>query len=189
MFNEKPTLFLNIILALNEGKIIAYPTESVFGLGCDPDNKKAVCQLLLLKKRSWKKGFILIAGDYEQLRSYIDVSKLNTLQKIMIISTNSEPITWIVPAKKNIPKWLTGTFNSLAVRITKFELIKSLCFSYGKPIISTSANLSGLEPCKTKEEVITHFNNQVCVLDGSVGGCKNLSEIREIITGNLYRKG
>lgn len=81
MVDEISPSFRNIILALNEGKIIAYPTEAVFGLGCDPDNDKAVRKLLLLKQRSWKKGLILIAGDYKQLTPYIDDNKLTNLQK------------------------------------------------------------------------------------------------------------
>ena len=189
MFDETPPSFRNIIAALNEGKIIAYPTEAVFGLGCDPDNAKTVRQLLLLKQRSWKKGLILITGDYEQLIPYIDDNKLTNLQKEMMLSTGSKSITWVVPARKNTPKWLTGKFDSIAVRITNFELIKKLCFLYGKPLISTSANLNGLSPCRTKEEVVAQFNGQVSVLDGSVGGRKNPSEIRDIITGHLYRKG
>ncbi|MFP3036784.1 MAG: Sua5/YciO/YrdC/YwlC family protein [Arsenophonus sp. ER-BJ3-MAG3] len=190
MFYEKSSSFQNSILALNQGKIIAYPTETVFGLGCDPDNEKAVNQLFLLKQRSWNKGLILIAGTYEQLLSYIDDNKLTNLQKEMIISTESKTITtWVVPVKKNIPKWLTGKFDSLAVRITNLKLIKNLCFLYDKPLISTSANLSGLLPCRTKEEVIAQFSDQVCILDGYIDKRNNPSEIRDIITGHLYRKG
>ncbi|MGP1953289.1 MAG: Sua5/YciO/YrdC/YwlC family protein [Arsenophonus sp. ET-KM2-MAG3] len=189
MFDNKSSSFKNIIIALNEGKIIAYPTETVFSLGCDPNNEKAVRQLFSLKQRPWNKGLILIAGNYEQLRSYIDVNKLTDLQKEMILLTRPKPITWVVPVKNCIPKWLTGKFNSLAVRITNFELIKKLCFLYDKPLISTSANLNGLPPCKTKEEVINQFNSQVSILDGCVGRHKNPSEIRDIITGYLYRKG
>ncbi|MFP3014313.1 MAG: Sua5/YciO/YrdC/YwlC family protein [Arsenophonus sp.] len=189
MFDKTSDSFQNIIMALNKGKVIAYPTESIFGLGCDPDNEKAVNKLLLLKRRSWEKGFILIAGEYEQLTSYLDDNKLSNLQKEMILSTEYKHITWVVPARSNIPKWLTGKFNSLAIRITNLELIKKFCFSYGKPLISTSANLSGLEACKTKEEVIYQFNDKVSVLDGFVGGYKNPSEIRDIIAGRLYRKG
>lgn len=189
MVDKISSSFRKIILALNEGKIIAYPTEAVFGLGCNPDNGKVVRQLLLLKQRSWEKGLILIAGNYEQLIPYVDNNKLTNSQKEMMRSTGAKSITWVVPVKKDIPKWLTGKFNSLAVRITDFELIKKLCFLYGKPLISTSANLNGLAPCRTKEEVITQFNSHVLVLEGSVGGQKKPSEIRDIMTGHLYRKG
>ncbi|MGP1928321.1 MAG: Sua5/YciO/YrdC/YwlC family protein [Arsenophonus sp. NC-WZS1-MAG3] len=189
MVNEISLSFQKIILALNKGKIIAYPTEAIFSLGCDPNNDKVVRQLLSLKQRSWKKGLILIAGDYKQLIPYIDDNKLTNLQKEMMLSIGSKAITWVVPARKNISKLLTGKFNSLAVRITNFELIKKLCFLYGKPLISTSANLNGLPPCRTKEEVIVQFNDQISILDGSVGGYNNPSEIRDIMTDYLYRKG
>ncbi|BGI50940.1 MAG: L-threonylcarbamoyladenylate synthase type 1 TsaC [Arsenophonus endosymbiont of Ceratovacuna japonica] len=189
MFNKMLPLFKNIIKSLDKGKIIAYPTEAIFGLGCDPTNEEAVCQLLLLKQRSWKKGLILIAGNYKQLIPYIDDKRLTNLQKKKMIATDNRAITWIVPAKKNTPKWLTGKFDSVAVRIINFKLIKNLCFLYNKPLISTSANLNGLQPCKTKEEVISQFNGKISILEGFIEGYKNPSEIRDIITGYLYRKG
>lgn len=188
MFDTIPHSFKKIILALHHGKIIAYPTESVFGLGCDPEYEKSVYKLLALKQRSWEKGLILIAGSYEQLTPYVDVNKLTNWQKNIILSVKSKSITWVVPARKNAPKWLTGKFNSIAIRITNFELVKKLCFLYGKPLISTSANLHGLLPCRTTEEVIAQFNNQVSILEGCVAGCDNPSEIRDIITDRLYRK-
>ncbi|WMY95880.1 MAG: Sua5/YciO/YrdC/YwlC family protein [Arsenophonus sp.] len=188
MFNKILFSFHNIIMALKKGEIIAYPTEAVFGLGCDPDNEEAIHKLFLLKQRPWKKGFILIASSYKQLIPYIDDQKLTIKQKKIIFSMNKKPITWVLPAKKNISKLLTGTFNSIAVRIINFQLIKDLCFLYGKPLISTSANLHGELPCRTKEEVMLKFNDQVFILDGIVGGYENPSEIRDIITGCVYRK-
>ncbi|WP_348666391.1 Sua5/YciO/YrdC/YwlC family protein [Arsenophonus symbiont of Ornithomya chloropus] len=188
MFNKIFFSFHNIIVALKKGEIIAYPTEAVFGLGCDPDNEQAIHKLFLLKKRSWKKGLILIASSYEQLIPYIDDKKLTIVQKKIIVSMQKKPITWVLPAKKNISKWLIGTFDSIAVRITNFPLIKDLCCVYGKPLISTSANLHGEPPCRTTEEVISQFNDKVFILDGVVGGYKNPSEIRDIIKGCLYRK-
>ncbi|MDT9587624.1 MAG: Sua5/YciO/YrdC/YwlC family protein [Candidatus Arsenophonus melophagi] len=189
MANKISLALQKIIAGLNNGKIIAYPTEAIFGLGCDPDNEQVVRQLFLLKQRSWEQGLILIAGSYEQLIPYIDNNKLTRAQKNMILAKRAQAITWVVPARKNVPKWLTGKFNSLAVRITNFELIKKLCFLYGKPLISTSANVHGLSPCRTKEEVIAQLNGHILILEGSTGGGKHPSEIRDIITGNLYRKG
>ena len=68
------------IAALQDGKVIAYPTEAVFGLGCDPDNQQAVEELLQLKQRPVEKGLILIAASYEQLRPYIAVDEISELQ-------------------------------------------------------------------------------------------------------------
>ncbi|AMA65044.1 Threonylcarbamoyl-AMP synthase [Candidatus Arsenophonus lipoptenae] len=189
MANKKKFSFYSVITALHEGQIIAYPTEAVFGLGCDPDNRQAIQKLFSLKQRSWKKGLILIACDYKQLMPYIDINKLTSFQKSIIFSNEMEFITWVVPAKKNIPEWLTGKFNSIAIRITQFDLVKKICCLYGKPLISTSANINGLEPCKTKEEVMTIFSNQVFIVDGFVGRFNNPSKIIDIKTGYLYRRG
>ncbi|WMY94965.1 MAG: Sua5/YciO/YrdC/YwlC family protein [Arsenophonus sp.] len=189
MFNKIFYSLHNIVKVLKKGEIIAYPTEAVFGLGCDPDNEQAIHKLFLLKRRSWKKGLILIASSYEQLIPYVDYQRLTIEQKNRIFSVKNKPITWVLPAKKNISKYLIGTFDSIAVRIIHLQLIKDLCFLYGKPLISTSANLHGEPPCRTTEEVISRFNNKkVFILDGLVGGYQNPSEIRDIIKGCLYRK-
>lgn len=189
MQNQSTPAIKNIIEALKQQQVIAYPTEAVFGLGCDPDSEVAVNKLLELKQRPWEKGLILIADNYEQLKNYVDDSKLNEQQRQAMFATWPGPVTWVIPAKKTTPKWLTGQFDTLAVRVTNHELVKELCSEYGKPIVSTSANLSGLEPCRTTEEVITQFKETIPVLDGAVGGRLNPSEIRDALTGQLYRKG
>lgn len=179
----------NIIAFLNQEKVIAYPTEAVFGLGCDPDSEKAVNKLLELKQRSWEKGLILIADSYEQLKNYVDDSQLTDKQKQVMFDSWPGPVTWVIPAKESTPKWLTGRFDTLAVRVTDHNLVKLLCQQYGKPLVSTSANLSGQEPCRTTSEVIEQFQGSIPVLDGVVGGRLNPSEIRDAKTGQLYRKG
>ena len=99
------------------------------------------------------------------------------------------PITWVIPAKSTTPKWLTGRFSSLAVRVTDHPIVKALCVAYGKPLVSTSANLSGLPPCRSVEEVQEQFRNRIAIVNGEVGGRKNPSEIRDALTGELYRQG
>ncbi|PHM31010.1 L-threonylcarbamoyladenylate synthase type 1 TsaC [Xenorhabdus innexi] len=189
MSNEVSPEFDVIITALKEEKVIAYPTEAVFGLGCDPDSEKAVNELLLLKNRPKEKGLILIADDYERLCPYIDDRQLGNEQKKTIFSFWPGPVTWVIPAKSITPKWLTGKFSTLAVRVTDHPLVRELCTLYGKPLVSTSANLSGLEPCRSSEEVRRQFGNDFPVLEGEVGGRKNPSEIRDALTGKLYRQG
>ncbi|OTA17674.1 L-threonylcarbamoyladenylate synthase TsaC [Xenorhabdus beddingii] len=189
MSNETSPAFDEIITALKEEKVIAYPTEAVFGLGCDPDSENAVQELLALKNRSWEKGLILIADNYERLCSYIDDEQLSELQKETVFSSWPGPVTWVMPAKKTTPKWLTGKFSTLAVRVTAHPLVKQLCSLYGKPLVSTSANLSGLAPCRNSEAVRQQFGNRIPVLEGEVGGRKNPSEIRDALTGQLYRQG
>ncbi|MCC8367077.1 L-threonylcarbamoyladenylate synthase type 1 TsaC [Xenorhabdus sp. PB61.4] len=189
MSNEASPAFDLIITALKEEKVIAYPTEAVFGLGCDPDSEKAVNKLLLLKNRPKEKGLILIADSYERLCPYIDDNQLDNEQKRTIFSCWPGPVTWVIPAKSVTPKWLTGRFSTLAVRVTDHPLVRELCALYGKPLVSTSANLTGLEPCRSSEEVRRQFGNDFPVLEGEVGGRKNPSEIRDALTGKLYRQG
>lgn len=180
----------NLLIQLRQGKVIIYPTESVFGLGCDPDNEKAVYTLLQIKKRSWKKGLILVAANYRQLLKYIDDSVLNVKQRSYIFTIWSSPITWLVPARVNTPYWLTGDFSCLAVRISHFEPIRRLCLAFGKPLISTSANLSGHLPARTVLEVYDQLGgyNILMMQKNILGGFLNPSKIKDVITGELIRK-
>ncbi|MEE3653097.1 MULTISPECIES: L-threonylcarbamoyladenylate synthase type 1 TsaC [unclassified Brenneria] len=182
-------LLLPIVQALRNEKVVAYPTEAVFGLGCDPDSEVAVKRLLALKQRPWQKGLILIAADYRQLAPYVDDSALSDEQKKTLFSSWPGPVTWVIPAKSTTPSWLTGQFSSLAVRVSAHPLVKQLCLSYGKPLVSTSANLSGLPPCRTEDEVYQQFGAAFPVVHGNVGGRKNPSEIRDILTGERLRQG
>ncbi|MGL6017564.1 MAG: L-threonylcarbamoyladenylate synthase type 1 TsaC [Gibbsiella quercinecans] len=181
--------FTSIIAVLRNQQVIAYPTEAVFGLGCDPDSEKAVNALLALKQRPWEKGLILIAADYAQLLPYIDDSALNDQQRARVFATWPGPVTWVIPARPETPRFLTGRFNSLAVRVSDHPLVQQLCRQYGKPLVSTSANLSGQEPCRTSEDVLLQFGQGFPVLAGSVGGRLNPSEIRDALTGQQIRQG
>ncbi|OCA55782.1 L-threonylcarbamoyladenylate synthase type 1 TsaC [Photorhabdus namnaonensis] len=189
MSNKGLSAFGNVLTALKAEKVIAYPTEAVFGLGCDPDSEKAVNELLILKKRPWQKGLILIADNYEQLQPYLDDKFLTEEQKETMFACWPGPVTWVIPAKFSTSKWLTGQFTTLAVRVSDHPLVKQLCTFYGKPLVSTSANLNGLAPCKTVEEVRQQFGDKLPILNGNVGGRKNPSEIRDALTGELYRQG
>lgn len=177
-----------IIMLIKQQKVVAYPTESVFGLGCDPDSQQAVEALLQLKRRSWEKGLILIAANYQQLLPYIDDSQLAESQQQQMFDSWPGPVTWVVPAKKNTPNWLTGQFTGIAVRVSNHPLVKNLCQLYGKPLVSTSANLTGYPPCRTTEEVWEQFGKDFPVLSGSVGDQINPSQIRDIISGKLIRE-
>lgn len=183
----------NLLMQLHHGKIIIYPTESVFGLGCDPDNEEAVCTLLKMKNRSWKKGLVLVAANYGQLYKYIDDNCLNTRQRSYMFASWPGPTTWLVPARVNTPNWLTGKFSffSVAVRISSFGLIRRICLAFKKPLISTSANLSGYPPARSILEVYNQLGNNknsFFIYKKSIpGGALNPSSIRNVITGELIR--
>ena len=182
MNNSLPTDAIAAAIAvLKQEKVIAYPTEAVFGVGCDPDSETAVTRLLELKQRPVDKGLILIAASFDQLKPYIDDSMLTEAQREAVFARWPGPVT--------TPRWLTGRFDSLAVRVTDHPLVVALCQAYGKPLVSTSANLSGLPPCRTVEEVRAQFGTDFPVVEGETGGRLNPSEIRDALTGEQFRQG
>ncbi len=183
------TTIEEIVALLKQQHVIAYPTEAVFGVGCDPDSEIAVNRLLTLKQRPVDKGLILIAANFEQLKPYIDDSALNEAQRHAVFACWPGPVTFVFPAKPTTPRWLTGRFDSLAVRVTDHPLVVELCEAWGKPLVSTSANLTGLLPCRSVDEVHAQFGLDFPVLNGETGGRQNPSEIRDALTGELFRQG
>ncbi len=174
---------LDIIEHFRSGKVFAYPTEAMFGLGCDPDNQEAVNKLLLLKNRSVKKGLILIASDFLQVQKY-----LKPLSEKQRQYTQASTTTYIYPALDSAPDWLTGDFNSLAVRITTHPVVRELCITLDSAIISTSANISGKEPARTLEEISMQFDHKISmILEGELGKSQKPSTIRDSISGKIIR--
>lgn len=174
---------------LQQQAVIAYPTEAVFGLGCDPDSEKAVMDLLALKQRPVEKGLILIAADYAQLEPYIADRELTPEQRQRMFARWPGPVTYVVPASPHTPRWLTGRFDSIAVRVSDHPEVQALCRGFGKPLVSTSANLSGQPPCRSAEEVALQFGSAFPTLHAATGGRLNPSEIRDVISGELIRQG
>lgn len=180
---------ISLVTALHQQQIISYPTEAVFGLGCDPDSEIAVQALLKLKKRPWQKGLILIAAHYTQLIDYIDDSALDNAARERMFACWPGPVTWIVPASSATPLWLKNQYASLAVRVSAFKPVRRLCLAFGKPLVSTSANLTGLPPARTAGEVRELLGVAFPILDEAVEGRRNPSEIRDALSGELLRQG
>lgn len=169
------------------GEVIAYPTEAVFGLGCDPLSCEAVHHLLALKKRRVEKGLILIAYSLVQLEPYLLLN-----DKIMrrVQKTWPGPVTWIIPAQNWVPKWLTGEHSSLAVRVTAHPLVRQLCQTYGGAIISTSANTSNLSPATKSWQVFKRLGLEgktLYVLTGEIGGLSNVTAIYNALNNQQIR--
>ena len=172
------------------GGVIAYPTEAVYGLGCDPDNDAAINHLLQVKQRPWQKGLILVAGEYQQLLPYIDESQLTAEQLAFVHSKWPGPFTFIMPIKPGLSKLLSGTFDSIAVRVTAHEGVRALCAAIDKPIVSTSANLSGQQPALSPSAVKQQFEGIISGLVlGELGYQSAPSTIIDAKSGNILRKG
>ena len=176
------------LICLNAGEVIVYPTEAVFGLGCDPDNQHAVEKLLAIKQRPVEKGLILIADNYGQLLKYVDDAKVPMDKRADIFSSWPAAITWVMPAAKSTPKWLTGQFDTIAVRVTNHPTVKRLCQEFGKPLVSTSANLTGQETVISIEQAKEQFADQVgFYVDEPLGGNTQPSTIKDAMTGKVFR--
>ena len=181
---------------IKQGGIIAYPTEGVFGLGCDPDNEVALKRLINLKQRSNNKGLIIIAACRAQLDPYIapvDESLEKQLQ-----ATWPGPTTWILAASPGSASagsanagasaLLTGNRNTIATRVTLHETAAKLCLTCGHAIVSTSANLSGQASCKDAQSVADCFGDTIdYLLDMPVGNLENPTPIFDGATGKQLR--
>ena len=167
------------------GGIIAYPTESCFGLGCDPQNRLAVQRLLRLKSRPQHKGLILIASHLAQLKPYL--AAINPTQLTLLNKSWPEPHTWLVPAAPNCPAWLTGRHSTIAVRVTAYQPAAELCRKAGMAIVSTSANRSGHKPARTARECYKLFGTSVKIIHGRIGKQRKPSTIQDLATGKILR--
>lgn len=176
-----------IVAAIQAEKVIAYPTEAVFGLGCDPRSERAVYELLKLKKRPINKGLILISPNIELLLPYIDREALSNEEWLRLLQPQSSPTTWVVPTPQTTPRYLRGDFDTIAVRICLHPIVKQLCDQAGCPLTSTSANLSGEEAATTAQQVIEQFGESFPVLNETVGGATSPSTIKVLKSGQVLR--
>ena len=171
---------------LGASGVIAYPTETVFGLGCDPFNPMAVMRLLALKQRNIEQGLILIASDFAQLEPLL--MPLSATVRNRILETWPGPVTWTLPCLPKTPVWLRGSHKSLAIRLTSHPLARSLCGSWNGPLVSTSANRHGKPPATSALGVRMAFDAELdYILHGKVTGTGKPSEIRDGITGRVLR--
>jgi len=176
------------VQCLKGGGVIAYPTEAVFGLGCDPLNPYAVTRLLQLKQRDIAKGLILIAADQAQLSVYIEPP--SATMQAELDATWPGPVTWLLKPRPTIPQWLTGAHDSLAVRVTAHPLTRTLCQAFGGPLVSTSANPSQQPPARNTLTVHRYFHDQLdYIVSGPLGARAKPTEIRDARTGRILRSG
>ncbi|WP_371187391.1 Sua5/YciO/YrdC/YwlC family protein [Thalassotalea maritima] len=187
MSEHKPQ-YDSAVDAFYAGGIIAYPTEAVFGLGCDPDNVEAIEKLLSIKQRPIEKGLILLAANYSQLLPYIDDSKIPQDKRYSVLSRWPDGITQVMPANTSISRHLSGKFDTIAVRITSQKDVVALCTQTNKPIVSTSCNLTGAEPATTWQQAEREMGEKVdFVIKGNTLGFTKPSQIIDALTGEVFR--
>ena len=160
---------------LRRGGVIAYVTESCFGLGCDPTNRRAVRRILRLKHRPQGKGLILIGSDVSQFRRFL--APLSDVLSARFPEWWPGPTSLLLPRSRHCPRWLTGRHEKLAVRVTAHPDAMRLCRALRMALVSTSANRSGQRPARTYAQCQRLFGSKVWVLPGRVGQRKRPSSI------------
>ncbi|HET7127163.1 MAG TPA: Sua5/YciO/YrdC/YwlC family protein [Lysobacter sp.] len=173
---------------LRRGGVIAYPTEAVWGLGCDPRDEGATLRLLALKQREVAKGLILIAASEAQLAPFVDFESLAESQLAAVRATWPGPNTWIVPASNDAPRWITGEHEGIAVRVTAHPGVIALCQAFGGAIVSTSANRAAMPAVAAFDDLDPAVVAGVdAVLEGDTGGLERPSAIRDARSGAVLR--
>lgn len=181
--NPRIRVAANIIWA---GGIVAYPTEAVWGLGCDPFNAAAVEKILLLKRRPVSKGLILVAADINMFAPFL--SSLSAEQRRTLTRSWPAPVTWLVPNNGAVPLWITGGQPTLALRVTTHPVAAGLSRAVGGAIVSTSANPGGFPEASTLTKVKAYFGDNVdAYAPGKVGSLGRPTEIRDLVSGHVVR--
>ena len=170
---------------LRAGGVLAYPTEAVFGLGCDPDNHAAFEKIFALKRRPPEQGILLIAADFSQIADWIDAPP-DAIARAQ--ATWPGPYTWIFPRSPRVPEWVAGGHSGIALRLTAHPVAAALCDAFGGPVVSTSANRHGEPPARSAEDVEAILGAELDgVLHGATGGMLHPTPIADAVTGAIIR--
>jgi L-threonylcarbamoyladenylate synthase len=131
------------IEVLKKGGTILYPTDTIWGIGCDATNQKAVEKIYHLKKRLESKSLIILLADPKDISGYV-----KTIPDIAwdLMKNVEQPLTIVYPNARNLARNVIAPDKSIAIRIVKNEFCTRLIHAFGKPIVSSSANISGEEP-------------------------------------------
>ena len=172
---------------LSRGGVISHPTDSIQSVGCLPSFPGSVDLLLKMKRRNINKGLILLASDLIYVLEYIDFSSLTKPDFDKLAKLNPNPITYIVPASKSAPRYITGGQSTLALRITDNSVIKFLCENTNSALISTSANISSLQAARSTLKLRVYFGNDLDLVLSPKQVNSKPSTIVNLLTGERYR--
>jgi L-threonylcarbamoyladenylate synthase len=173
---------------LRGGGVLAYPTEAVFGLGCDPRDRAAFERIFALKQRPPTQGVLLIAADLAQVERYIARAAVPDEVMEQVRASWPGPNTWIFPRSAEVPEWVAGAHAGIALRVTAHQPAAALCRAYGGALVSTSANPHGQPPARSAAAVESYFGAALDgLLDAPLGGLERPTVIRDALTGAIIR--
>ncbi|GAB3790833.1 L-threonylcarbamoyladenylate synthase [Dyella agri] len=173
---------------LRAGGVLAYPTEAVYGLGCDPHDQAAFAKIFALKQRPATQGVLLIAADFAQVERYIDFERVPEAVLAQVRASWPGPHTWIFPRSAAVPDWVAGAHAGIALRVTAHEPVVALCRAFGGALVSTSANPHGEPPARSAATVQDYFGEVLDgVLDAPLGTQASPTTIRDALSGAIIR--
>ncbi|MBU59657.1 MAG: threonylcarbamoyl-AMP synthase [Alcanivorax sp.] len=173
------------IRILRAGGVIAYPTETVYGLGCDPFDEAAVARLLAIKDRPVDKGLILLAADLDQLDGLVS---LTPDQRRELAAVWPAPVTYLLPAMDRVPAWIRGAHHKVAVRVGPHPLARALARGLGSPLVSTSANRAGRPSARNRFLAARNLGADVdFVVTGQCDPLARPSTIIDLESGRVLR--
>ena len=173
---------------LHGGGVLAYPTEAVFGLGCDPHDRVAFEKIFALKQRPATQGVLLIAANFAQIERYIELAEVPDAVLREVRASWPGPHTWIFPRSAAVPDWVAGAHAGIALRVTAHEPAAALCRAFGAALVSTSANPHGQPPARAAQTVADYFGDALDgLLDAPLGGQSSPTVIRDALSGAIIR--
>jgi L-threonylcarbamoyladenylate synthase len=175
-------------VTLRNGGVVAYPTEAVFGLGCDPHDRAAFERIFALKQRPATQGVLLIAADFAQVIHYVDMAKVPPGVLRQVEASWPGPHTWVFPRSAEVPEWVAGAHAGIALRVTAHAPAAALCRAFGGALVSTSANPHGQPPARDLATVAAYFGEGLDgVLEAPLGTATRPTTIRDALTGAIIR--
>lgn len=165
--HPEPRKIQRAVAALEKGEIIAYPTDTVYGLGCDLMNRAAVERLYEAKRMPKEQPLALICVDLSDIARYVivDNSAYRLLRRIL-----PGPYTCILPATREVPKTICPKRTQVGIRVPDHAVPRAIAQALGRPLISTTAAMHGEDPLQWPQDIASTFRHVSLVLDGGPGG-------------------
>ena len=171
---------------LNKGKILAHPTEGVWGLGCNALDELAFKKIYKLKKREYNKSFILLIKSYKSVEQFTE--KLSNDEQDFLDEHWPGPVTFLIKYNKNFPKHLQNETGKIALRVSNHLPINTLFKGFNCPIVSTSANISGQDNINDPEKIMSTFDDaDVAYYNEELGLHKRPSKIIDLSSREIIR--
>lgn len=181
----------NITAQFKRGLVIAYPTDTIYGLGCLAINEKAVEKIFKIKKRAKNKPMLILVGSLAMLKKYCCVNKSQN-EYLKKIWSGTKSVSVVLKSKSNLPNTLTGGAGSIAVRLPKNDFLVKIIKKIGAPIVSTSLNKSGKEPKTDVADLEKYFgkNSPGAIIDAGFlkGKPSKLVDLRDVYNAKILRK-